>query len=771
MENKNILNFHLGNTSAKKGKEDGLKVARFIEKAFNAGYFNKRNKKFEKNRMFSRGRQPMSEFLDLLNVDGKEAFVNLDMKAPAIAPKFMQVIIGGFMKRQEVAKASAIDPISVGRKKYDKDEAEFRMNFGDTVKQIEEQSGVSLMPEGKFTPADYDELEVYFGLEYQLPEEILFEKGIDYVCYTNKWDAIKRKVIEDLVETGVGATKVSVASNGKVHVRRVIPENLIYSFSEYDDFRDMSFVGEVISMKIIDIRNNYPNMDELALFKISAKAKQYNQVVKWDEKYRFSIDRPYDDWTVDVIDFELKSIDSLIYQAKTNKFGNIIVERKEKEPLNPSENKEIIKKDMYVIYRGVYVMGTDVMLDWGVAKNMIKPSVAKEIAEVYFSYSLYMYENLDLMNMALPERMETSIRQMTLAHLKIQQLVAKLRPSGLIIDIDSLSDINIGQGKNITPLEIQKIYDQTGNIYFRRRTEDGDQSNGVPISEAPNSSSIGQIQELILVYNHYLDRLRDEIGVNEYREGSGVNPKLGLGVQQQQIAASNNATDFLYDAYLSIYQQTSLKIALLLYDSVLYGGQQYKDYLNKEDVKDKYFDVKIEVMPDDKERAFVEAMIQTSLSSGMIEFEDAFRVRSIKNVKLAQMYLSKAKSRKMKEDQEKAQQNSQMNAQSQQQSIQVKAQADMQLEQMSGQSKLVVVQTEQKMKQDLAQQEFVQAVLMKSFELGKPLTPELQQIVDMYYQKKQQEEQAIQEQQMQQQMQQEQEAQAQQEGQMQNEQQ
>ena len=87
----------------------------------------------------------------------------------------------------------------------------------------------------------------------------------------------------------------------------------------------------------------------------------------------FSIDRPYDDWTVDVIDFEIKSIDSLIYQSKTNKFGNVIVEKKDKMPNNLGQNKEIIKKDMYVIYRGVYVMGTDVMLEWGIAKNMIKP--------------------------------------------------------------------------------------------------------------------------------------------------------------------------------------------------------------------------------------------------------------------------------------------------------------------------------------------------------------------------------------------------------------
>ena len=736
---KEILNFHLGNSKLKRDTAEGLKISKFLQKAYNSGYFSRRNKKFEKNRKFSRGRQPMAEFLDLLNVDGKEAFVNLDMKAPAIAPKFMQVIIGGFMKRDEKVRATAIDPVSVERKRYDKDEAEFRMTFGDEVKGIEQQTGVKLMSDGNFTPADYDELELYFGLEYQLPEEILFEKGADYVFFQNGWPVIKRKILEDISETGLAATKVAVGSNGKINIRRVIPENSFYGFSQYDDFRDVSFIGEVISMKLVDIRNNYPNIEEEKIWALAKQAKQYNQSVKWDDRFRYSIDRPYDDWTVDVLDYEIKTIDTMMYQAKTNKFGNLIVEKRDKAPQRLGDNKELITKDMYVIYRGVYVLNTEMMLEWGVAKNMIKPSVAKEMADAYFSYSVYMHENLDLENMAIPERMETSIRQMTLAHLKIQQLIAKLRPSGLIIDIDSLSDINIGQGKALNPLELQRVYDQTGNIYYRRKTEDGEGQNGLPIQEAPNSGSIGQIQELITVYNHYLDRLRDEIGVNEYREGSGVNPKLGLGVQQAQIQASNNATDFIYDAYLNIYQQTAFKISLLLYDSVLYGGKQYSDYLSPDKVKGRVFDVKIEVLPDDKEKAFIEQMIQTALSAGMIEFEDAFRVRSISNTKLAEMYLAKAKKNKQKIEMEKAQQNSQMNAQAQQQSIQAKAQADAQLQQMETQSKMTIVSAEMKMKQELSEQEFVQIALLKSYELGRPLSPEMQSVVDSFFSKKQQE--------------------------------
>lgn len=736
--NKEILNFHLGTTKSKRDEKEGLKISKFLQKAFNSGYYTKRNKKFEKNRKFARGRQPMSEFLDLLNVNGKEAFVNLDMKAPAIAPKFIQVMLGGFMKRDEKIKVSAVDPISTERKKYERNEAEFRMNFGNEIKGLEEESGLKLMPSNAYTPEDYEELEVFFGSEFQLPEEIMFEKAIKNILDTNGWDALKRKLIEDIIETGVMCTKVNVSRSGKINLRRVIPENLIYSYSDYDDFRDMSFVGEVISLKISDIRDMYPDMEEDKIFEISKKSKNYTSSVKWEEKFRYNIDRPYDDWTVDVLDFEIKSMDSVIYQARINKFGNLIVEKREKEPQRLGDNKELIKKNMHVIYRGVYVMNSEIMLEWGVAKNMIKPSSPRELADVFFSYSVYMHENLDLENMAIPERMETSIRQMTLAHLKIQQLVAKLRPSGLVIDIDSLTDISLGQGKTVSPLEIQQIYDQTGNIYYRRKSEDGDGGNGVPISEAPNSGSIGQIQELITVYNHYLGRLRDEIGVNEYREGASVNPKLGLGVQQAQIAASNNATDFLYDAYLNVYKQTAYKLAILLYDSVLYGGKQYREYLSEDKVKDKEFDIVIEALPDDAERQYLMSMIQTALSANMIEFEDAFKVKGIKNQKLAELYLAKAKKRKVREDMEKAQANSQMNAQAQQQSIMTKAQADSQLQQVEAQTKIAIVDAETRMQKETMMQQFVQNALMKSFELDRELPQEIQAIVDAYFQEQQQ---------------------------------
>ena len=62
------------------------------------------------------------------------------------------------------------------------------------------------------------------------------------------------------------------------------------------------------------------------------------------------------------------------------------------------------------------------------------------------------------------------------------------------------------------------------------------------------------------------------------------------------------------------------------------------------------------------------------------------------------------------------------------------------------------------MKKDLVKQQFVQEALMKSFELGKPLSPELQQIVMSYLQEEQQQKEMAEQAAMQQQAMQQQEA-------------
>lgn len=745
MSNSNaLLNFHAAPSEKKKTKDFGLKIAKHIEAHFTGQYYTDRNKRIEKNVKFAMGKQPMQEYLSQMNIDGKDVYINLDTTPPPIAPKFVEVIVGSLMKRQETPRVSATDPISVKQRFNDMADAKFRMENKQFISGLEQQLNLKLTDESQYTPEDNDDLKLYFELEHRLPEEMFFEHGLQYILDSNSASVIKRRLIFDVITAGFAATKSVMDNSGKIKIKRCIPQNMVYSFSEYDDFRDSSFIGEVTPMKISEIRVLYPEVDEQLFFEISQKVKNRNTVSRWDEKYRYSDTRPYDELTVDVLQFELKTIDNLLYQVKKTSNGSIVVDKKERAPGKVSENKEMIDKNIFVIYEGAYVMQSGIMLDWKKQKNMIKPSMPEKMAEAYFSYSIHMPDNYELSNLPMIQRMETSIRQMTLTHMKIQQIVAKMRPAGLMIDIDGLQNISLGEGKSISPLEIQKIYDQTGNIYYRSMTEEG-QRMGPPMQEIANSGSVAQLQELIQIFNYYLNRLREETGINELRDGAGINPRLGNKQLQAGIAASNNATDFIYDAYINIMENTMMKCGILLSDAVNYRVSEYAKII-KVDISNRYFDIKVEMLPDDEYRQYLEAMVQTALSSGQIDFETAFNIRNIKNVKLGELYLARATKKKQKEQQDLSMQNSQANAQAQQQSLQMKAQMDAQLEQIQGEYKVNTVRTEQSMRAENDMQMFVMDILKKSYELDKPLTPELQQIVNNYFQAQQMKAMAIQQQ-------------------------
>lgn len=730
-----LLNFHAASPDKKKTKDFGLKIAKHIESHFTGQYYTDRNKRIEKNVKFAMGKQPMQEYLSQMNIDGKDVYINLDTTPPPIAPKFVEVIIGSLMKRMEKPRVSAVDPISVKQKFNDMADTKFKMENQDFIGSLEQQLNLKLTDSSEYIPEDMDDLKLYFELEHRLPEEIFFEEGLQYIWDSNSASVIKRRLIFDLITAGFAGAKSVMDSSGKIKIKRCIPQNMVYSFSEYDDFRDSSFIGEVTPMKISEVRVMYPNVDEKELYEISQKVKNRQTVSRWDEKYRYSDTRPYDELTVDVLQFELKTIDTLLYQVKKTSNGSIVVDKKEKNPERLGDNKEMIDKNIFVIYEGAYVMQSGIMLDWKKQKNMIKPSMPEKMAEAYFSYSIFMPDNYELSNLPMIQRMETSIRQMTLTHMKIQQIVAKMRPSGLMIDIDGLQNISIGGGNSISPLEIQKIYDQTGNLYYRSSSEDG-QRQGPPVQEIANAGSVQQLQELINIFNYYLNRLREETGINELRDGATINPRMGNKQLQAGIAASNNATDFIYDSYVNIIENTMMKCGILLSDAVAYRVKEYAAIV-KSDINNRYFDIKVEMLPDDEYRQYLEGMVQTALSAGQIDFETAFNIRNIKNVKVGELYLARATKKKQKEQQKLAQQNSEMNAQAQQQSLQMKAQADMQLEQMQGEYKVNTVRTEQAMRAENDMQMFVMDILKKSYELDKPLTPELQNIVNNYFQAQQ----------------------------------
>ena len=140
MSNSNaLLNFHAASSDKKKTKDFGLKIAKHIESHFTGQYYTDRNKRIEKNVKFAMGKQPMQEYLSQMNIDGKDVYINLDTTPPPIAPKFVEVIVGSLMKREETPRVSAVDPMSVKQRFDEMADAKFRMENKEFISNVEQQ--------------------------------------------------------------------------------------------------------------------------------------------------------------------------------------------------------------------------------------------------------------------------------------------------------------------------------------------------------------------------------------------------------------------------------------------------------------------------------------------------------------------------------------------------------------------------------------------------------------------------------------------------------
>jgi hypothetical protein len=652
----------------------------------NQSYFWIRNNRFRKNRQIANGKIDMSVFLDRLEMNGKNNYVNINWKSIIIGNTIVGRLVSSWMSRKEKVTVTAVDEASAMLKKMNADEAEFVFQNKEVLAQLQEESGIPIVSPDQFVAEDKDDLDRWVAEFNHLPEEIKYSLGCNNILEANGWnDVLKERILHDSAEVGLVGTYTWMDESGEVHVDWIRPENIIYSYSDFPDFRDTTYRGHISSMKISELRARYGKqnggpLDEQQIFEIAQFCKEYQLTdkIKWMQDWNIAYLRPYDEWNIDLMNFEIRTLDSDGYTVtKTKKNGSTIIRKGRPEKLD--ENQEYLEEKKWNIYEGVYCPVTKTMLKWGIKKNMIRPQDPKEIGNSEFSYSFYMYQNYDQRNVAVPEKIEEPIEQMILARLKIQQIVAKMVPAGASIDVDAMQELDLGLGDTVKPLDVQKIWEQTGKLYYRGRDAEGNRIP-VPITELANSGFAPQLNALIQLYNFHYQILTQELGDDPSLAQQAAQPR----VTSENIAASrqlaNNATEYMYDAYIYVMEETCKKIACLLNKSVTYGAKKYADILKKEEVKDRNFVAKVQMLPTDLEVAKLEAMMNNAIASNpqLILYIDPFKITRIakENVQLAELYFREGQKRYIRTEQEKAQRNSEQNAQIQQASMQAKAQGD-----------------------------------------------------------------------------------------------
>ncbi len=438
--------------------------------------------RYSRNRAYAEGSQDIGKYKDLLDVQGDTAYLNIDFTPVSIIPKFVDVIVNGMVNQEYDIKATSIDPIA----------AEERLNkrksmFADMINKkffenMEDISGLELTKKD-FVAETAEEIDMFMSLNYKQNVELALEKAIGYTLDINDYDLIKRYMIRDLVVLGICASKIELNPVSGLKIRHVDPANLITSYSSKPDYKNIRHAGEIYSMTIADLKQMAG--DEFSEEDYQKIAKEYagknnNPMTYGDRAYYDNGNETYDydKFSVNVLDAEFITSYSLNYEKKENNFGGFSVNKKPSnyKPPKVSKNKrENIGSTVKVIYKGKYIVNTDYIFNYSMMQDMPRPK--SNLAETKLSYVVYQPNLYKMKNKSLVDRMIPFADQIQLAHLKIQHTLAKARPKGAAFEVGSLENVSKGDGGTFTPMELQEIYDQTGNIYYRRIDDEGNFTN------------------------------------------------------------------------------------------------------------------------------------------------------------------------------------------------------------------------------------------------------------------------------------------------------
>ena len=682
----------------------GLEVAKAIEsewfkKSNGVNRFFQHQNNFHKLRLYARGEQSIQKYKDELSINGDLSYLNLDWKPVPIIPKFVDIVVNGIAERTYDIKAHSQDPYGVSKRTQYMEDILADMRTKEFTQEIKDELGFDFgsMPADKL-PDNEEELQLHMQLNYKQQIELAEEQALASIFEMNKYENIKKRLYYDMTVLGIGCVKNTYTESEGVKIEYVDPANIVYSYTESPYFEDIYYVGEIKHVTINELKMQFPNLTESDLKQISNySGGSYSKYNKYNAQVNST-----DNNTVEIMYFNYKTYMNEVYKVKETATGaEKIIKKSDAFMATPMEGElrfERIAKNIEVLYEGVFVPGSNMLLDWKLCDNMLREKA--DINKVKLNYSIVAPRMYNGRVESLVSRITGFADMIQLTHLKIQQILSRMVPDGVYVDADGLAEIDLGNGTNYNPQEALNMFFQTGSIIGRSFTSDGDMNPGkVPIQEINNQAGTGKLSALISTYNYYMQMIRDATGLNEARDGSTPDKNALVGVQKLAAANSNTATRHILQAGLFLTTELAEKISLRISDVLEYSPTRDAfiqaigahnvgtlDELTELYLHD--FGIFIQLSPDEEEKQMLENNIQVAIAQNNIDLDDAIDIRDIKNVKLANQLLKLRRKKKSERDQQIAQQNIQAQAQANAQAQQVAAQAEVQKQQALTQSKI-----------------------------------------------------------------------------------
>ena len=676
-----------------------------------------------------------------MSINGDLSYLNLDWKPVPILSKFVDIVVNGISDRSFDLTAYSQDPYGVSKRTRYMESIIRDLQTEELNVFAQENFGINLFENNPDKlPDSEEELDLHMQLSYKQGIEIAEEEALNVMFDENRYDLTKKRYYYDITTLGIGAVKNNFTEAEGVTVEYVDPAYLIYSYTEDPYFQDIYYAGEVKFVPLNELKKQFPDLSEEQMDQIQSQGSQNYGV--WNNNISNTNNNNRDQNIVQILYFNYKTYMNEVYKVKETATGasKIIVRDDQFNPPIEMYEEQFGKmsRSLEVLYEGVMVLGTDILLKWEMAKNMMRPK--SDSSKVKMNYAITAPRMYQGRIESIVSRCTAFADMIQLTHLKLQQVLQRMIPDGVYLDADGINEVDLGNGTNYNPQEALNMFFQTGSIIGRSFTQEGDMNPGkVPIQEVQTGSGGQKLQTLISTYNYYLQMIRDVTGLNEARDGSTPDSRALVGVQKLAAANSNTATRHILDAGLYLTRETAECLSLRISDILEYHPAK-ESFIQKiggfnvatlDELKDLHlhdFGIFLELTPDEEEQQLLENNVQQALSAGLIDLSDAIDIREVKNIKLANQLLKVRQKKRQERLQQEQQANIQAQAQANAQAQQVAAQAEIQkdqalfqtksqLEQLKGQIEQQRIGVEVGAKKELMALEFQYNMQLKGMEV------------------------------------------------------
>lgn len=648
--------------------------------------FYRRGYRYREIKDYALGNQPVNQYKRMLNIsdDDNATWMNIDWRILPVITKFRRIALNKLKKLNYTVEATAVDSLAVEQKEQYIAEQKAKLAIKEELSKTNPDLAKKISNEND--AEDYDDLKIKELYTYKHNATIELETGIDLILQQNKIQYSRSKIMEDLFDYGVAGYKDWIDSSGTVKFRRVNPESIVTNYCVENDFSDKQYAGEVIRMTIADLKQAAGNtFTDIEYKEIATLVKgRFGNPVTIPAPTIYS--NGYDDFHIDVLDLEFYSVNELVYEKRKNRRGNVVFGRTSYKPKENTETKKYKRVAYKVVYEGSWIIGTNYIFNYGLATNMKRAK--SNMTDTEMSYHIYAPEFFDMQAKGITEQLIPLANAIQIDWYKMQNAINQARPKGMTIDLDGLTDIPLGSGgKNLTPVEVLDLFNETGVYPFRRKDMAGDITNYRPIEELEN----GLGKDILVYYNliqNNIQMIRDITGLNEFVDGSTPDPRALTTIANMAAEGANNALGDVVSGDQHLLKELATGLYKRLQDAVKFGNVTgYAKSLGSNSVKfikvtsaisAHEFGIFTTLSLSDEEKNQFKAELKDMAAKNVIDPDTAIVIGNIRNKNQAEQVLAYMVKRKRDRDIAVAQEQQLVNGKIQQESAQVAEQAKQQ---------------------------------------------------------------------------------------------